>query len=156
MKSAALCLVLAAGCEVPTTTVAIENRYPTSGYLVVYQAFWQAVRFTEPVAPGTSSDPQNTVPASDNTAYALLAPGWEPESMTPPTSFVVLQSTSGFAVDLDSSLVIPIDDTTFAGNCAAGSHLDQQQTDFIATRVFQTVFAGRAYDAATCTTEASP
>ena len=156
MKSAALCAVLAAGCEVPTTTVAIENRYPTSGYLVVYQAFWQAVRFTAPVAPGASSDPQNTVPASDNAAYALLAPGWEPGSATPPTSFVVLQSKSGFAVDLDSSLAIPIDDTTFAGDCGAGSHLDQAQADFITMRVFESVFAGLAYDAATCTTEASP
>jgi len=49
-------------------------------------------------------------------------------------------------------LHIPVDDATFSGNCAAGSVLTQTQADFITRRVFATDFAGRHYDAATCTT----
>jgi hypothetical protein len=147
----ALC---ASGCDTPDTTVVLDNEYPASDKpaLVVYQAYWQAVSFAEPVPPAASSTAQSTIPASANTAYAVLAPGWDPASSTPPSSFVVLQSVNGFSVQLDDRLTIPIDDTTFAGNCAAGRLLKQSQADFITGFVFPTVFAGKHYDAATCTT----
>jgi hypothetical protein len=65
-------------------------------------------------------------------------------------------------------LSIPVEDTTFAGNCATGSFLSQQEADFITQVVFPSaqqgagweagpggehipnLFAGLRYDAATC------
>jgi hypothetical protein len=156
-------LVLAAlvqGCDKgPETQVILDNDYPPSAPvpLVIYRAFWQAVALQEAVAPGSSSPAQSTVAASDNTAYVILAPGWDPAGMAPPTSFVLLQSRSGYGVHLDETLHIPVDDATFIGNCAAGSFLSQGQADFIAQRIFtDAIFPDAApppfhYDAATCT-----
>ena len=138
--------------DAPHTYVALDNAYPTSSKLVVFEGFWQAVPFPNPIPTGGSSGPQNTVAASDNTAYVILAPGWDPTSASGPASLVVLQSKSGFAVHLNDTLHIPVDDAHFAGNCAAGSHLTQQQADFITQLVFPVTFASFRYDAATCTT----
>jgi hypothetical protein len=148
---------LAVGCDyvdTPYTNVVLDNDYsPTATTpLVVYQAFWEATSFSSPVPPGSSSAQEGTVPCSDNTAWVVLAPGWDPASPTPPTSFVVLQSRSGFGVALGDTLHIPVDDQTFAGNCAGGSVLSQSQADFITQLVFPSLFAGLSYDAATCTT----
>jgi hypothetical protein len=133
--------------------VKLENRYPSSPTpTVVYRAFWQAVAFPEPVAPGASSTPLATIAASANTAYVLLAPGWETGRATPPTALVVTQSRTGFGVHLNETLTIPVDDTTFEGNCAAGSFLTQGEANFIVQRVFQAQFAGLKYDPASCTT----
>jgi hypothetical protein len=148
----------------PATSVVLENDYPssTASPLVVYRAFWQAVAFQDPVAPGTSSDAQSTVPASANTAYVVLAPGWDPSSDAGPTSFVLLESRdAGFGVSLGDTLTIPVDDTTFVGNCDAGSHLSQAQADLITQRVFTpTIFPDASapfrYEAATCTTIWTP
>jgi hypothetical protein len=145
------------GCDTPQTLVVIDNDYPpSSSPMVIFQAFWQAVSFTAPVAPAASSDPQSTVAASPNTAWVVLAPGFDPTSSTPPASFIVLESLAGFEVHLDDTLHIPVDDTTFVGNCAAGSVLSQSEADFITQRVFASVFAGSSYDAATCTTTPVP
>ena len=149
------------GCETINTTVVFDNRYPASATnaLVVYRAFWHAVEFTTPFPPGASSEPESTVPASVNPAYVVLTPGLDPASDAGPggpTSFVVLQSRSGFSVSLNGTLRIPVDDVTFAGNCAGGSVLTQDQADFITERVFAGDFAGLRYDAATCTTVPAP
>jgi len=147
----------AAGCDArPQTTVVVDNQYAPSptGALVIHDAYWQAVSFKDPIPPGTSSDPQNTVPASANTAYVVLAPGWDPDASTPPASFVVMHSRGGFDVHLNDSLHIPVDDTTFIGNCAAGSFLSQTQADFITQFIFPTTFAPFRYDATNCTTTA--
>lgn len=160
VMAAALSLAaFAAGCDqAPDTTVVLDNRYPTSGTtpLVVYRAYWQAAAFQDPIAPGGSSDPQSTVPAS-NTAYVLLAPGWDPDGAAPPKSFVVMQSRSELAVPQNGTLHIPVDDTTFIGNCDAGSALLQTQADLIRARIFtENIFPGASlafsYDAVTCTT----
>jgi hypothetical protein len=147
----------ATGCaniDTPYTYVALDNQYPASAAAprVVYRAYWQAVAFTTPVPPGSSSAPQTAVPASDNTAWVVLAPGWDPSSSLPPTSFVVMQSQSGFAVHLNDTLHIPVDDAHFVGNCATGSALTETQAKFITQLVFPSVFNGLKYDAATCTT----
>ena len=149
------CALLWAGCDPhPQSYVVVDNAYPPSStrWLVVYQAFWQAVPFPNAIPPGASSGPQPTVPASDNTAYVVLAPGWDPTSSTTPTELVVMQSWGGYDVHLSDTVHIPVDDTTFAGNCAAGSALTQEQADFITQLVFPGVFASLHYDAATCTT----
>jgi hypothetical protein len=150
----ALLVAACANVDTPYTYVVLDNDYPASAPvpLVVYQAYWQAVAFTTPVPPGSSSPTLSTVPASDNTAWVVLAPGWDPTSASPPTRLVVLQSRSGFAVHRTDTLHIPVDDTHFAGNCASGSTLTQSQADFITQTVFPDVFRGLRYDAATCTT----
>jgi len=146
------------GCDTPSTNVVIDNRYPPSptNSHVIYRAFWQAVSFDAPIAPGSASDPQATPPASANTAYVLVAPGLDPSGTSTPTSFIVLQSRDGFSVSLDHTLEIAVDDTTFAGDCATGSFLSQAQADFITQRVFAQAFTGLSYDAATCTTSERP
>jgi hypothetical protein len=102
--------------------------------------------------PSWYCNPDDTVPASANTAYVILAPGWDPKSPTPPTSLVGMQSRNGFGVELGDTLQIPVDDATFIGNCASGSSLSQAQADFITQFVFPSDFATLRYDAATCTT----
>jgi hypothetical protein len=147
---AALTLTLA--CDTPHTEVVVDNGYARASGDVIYQAFWQAVPFTTPILPGTSSDAQISVFASPNTAYVLLAPGWDPSSAAMPASLVVLESRMGYELHFDTTLHIPVDDTTFAGNCAVGSTLSQNDADFITQNVFANVFANLHYDAATCTT----
>jgi hypothetical protein len=153
-KVGALCFSsLAAACDIPETFVVLDNNYPTdaAALLVAYQASWQAVSFPAPVPPGGSSEPQSTVAASPNTAYVLLAPGWDPTSPAPPASIIVLQSRDGFGVHLGDTMHIPLSDSTFVGNCAAGSVLTQAQADFITEFVFPRAFGSLSYDAATCT-----
>jgi hypothetical protein len=151
-----LALALLWGCEESVTQVALDNRYPPSADrpLVIYRAVWQAVSFDDPVVPGASSLAMDTVPASANTAYILLAPGYRPPA--PPGNLIVLRSRTGFAVSTDRTLRIPVDDSHFAGHCQAGSVLSREQADFITTRVFADEFAGQRYDPATCTTTAAP
>ena len=129
--------------ETPVTHVVVDNRFPAG--LVVYRAYWQAVSFDAPVLPGASSAAQEAVPSSTNPAYVLVAPS------SAPTSFVVLQSRVGFDASIGHTTRIPVDDTTFAGNCAAGAPLTQAEADFVTRLVFPSDFAGRSYDAATCT-----
>ena len=145
------CLTLcAASCagfpdEAPTTHAVVENRYAAPGGPVVHRAYWQAVSFDDPVLPGTSSVVLEAVPSSPNRAYVLLAgPG--------PSTFVVLQSRVDFGATLGHTTRIPVDDATFTGNCAAGAPLAPAEADFITRLVFPDDFAGRTYDAATCTT----
>jgi hypothetical protein len=147
---------LAAGClniDTPSTSVDFANGYPTSAPtpLVLYRGYWENVLLTTPVMPGESSGPQPTVPTSDSSAYAVLAPGWDPDASARPATLVALESRAPFAVHLDDTVHIPVDDTTFAGNCAAGSPLTQAQADFITQIVFPDAFAGYRYDAVTCT-----
>ncbi len=146
------------GCDAPQTYVVLDNDYPPerADSFVIYEALWQAVSFQTPVPPGSSSDPEKTVPASVNTAYVVLAPGWDPAGAAPPTSFIVLQSRSGLGVHLNSTLHIPVNDTTFAGNCTQNSFLTRDQADFITQFVFASDFAGRTYDPATCQTIGGP
>jgi hypothetical protein len=152
-------LALVAGCHgAPHTAAVIENDYAAATKLVVYRALWQTALFQDPVAPGSVSDEQDTSSTSSSTAYVVLAPGWDPSDPTPPASFVFLQSRAGLDVHLDQVLRIPVDDTTFIGNCAAGSFLSQAQADFITQRIFGTGLfpdvgtASFHYDPATCTT----
>ncbi len=144
--------LVALGCDSPSTTVTFEDDYPAPSGLVVWRAEWQSVWFDQALLPGQAADPQPALPASPNSAYVVLAPGWDPQSSAPPTSFVVLLSQNGFDQHLNDALHIPVDDAHFFGNCAAGSHLSQEQADFITQQIFRADFVGLHYDAATCTT----
>jgi len=148
--------LIACACDSPATQVIFENDYATTSANVVYEARWEATTLAAPLAPGESSDPQSSVFASSNAAYVVLAPGWDPSSGAAPTSFVVLESRAGYALDFDDTLRISVDDASFAGNCATGSMLSQDDADFLTQRVFAQTFTGLHYDASTCTTTPSP
>ena len=134
-------------CDTPHTNVVLHNEYPRleRDALVVYRAFWQAVSFAEPIAPGRDSGPRESVPASSNTAYVLLSRGFEPnrDAAALPVSFVVLESRHGFDLHVGETLHIHVDDANFDGNCAAGKALTQKQADFITQRVFAEDFVGQ-------------
>src|SRR5580693_2576252 len=100
------CALLACGWDTPHTEVVIDNAYPSSTANVIYEAFWLDNAFTTPISPGTSSDPLVSVFASSNSAYVLLAPGWDPRSSAAPTSFVVLESEGEYGLDFDNTLSI--------------------------------------------------
>ena len=146
--------LLGSGCgDAPVNQVVFANDYaPSPAAAIVYRASWQTAVLGAPLAPGASSAPIDTIASSDNPVYVVLAPGWDPASPSSPASLVVLQSRAGYALHLDNTLRIPIDDATFAGNCAAGSVLTQAQADFVTGLVFPEDFASRRYDAAHCTT----
>ncbi len=144
--------LLGCGWDTAHTEVIIANGYPDASANVIYQAFWLDNSFTTPVAPGASAAPVTSLFASSNTAYVLLAPGWDPSSATTPTSFIVLESVGGYELHYGATLTITVDDAAFIGNCAAGTFLPQAETDFITQNVFAQTFAGLHYDAATCTT----
>jgi hypothetical protein len=146
--------LLALACEAPSTStfVVVDNGYPSSSGLVIYQAYWQAASFQTPIFPGASSDSQATVATSGSVAYVVLARAWDPSSPAPPSALVLLQSRRPYAVHLHNTLYILVDDESFTGNCAAGSVLTPSQADFITQVVFPGIFAGSKYDATTCTT----
>ncbi len=148
----------AAGCDTPYTRVQFVNAFAptdaTAAY-VIFQASWQAVSVPGPIAPGQSSDAANTVPASNNPAYVLVAPGWNGDPNVMPTSLIALQSNP-LTVHLDDTLTIVVNDESFFGDCAAGSHLPQATADFIVGQVFAAQLGNVTYDAETCTLGAAP
>ncbi len=150
-------------CETPDPTNAVvDNGYPEladggdpSTQVVVYKAWYVTTLFTEPVLPAQSSDELRSVPATD-TAYALLAPGWDPEGTAPPTSLIAVQSKSKLSVSRGDVLHLAVSDVTFTGNCAARQPLSQADADFITQRIFPGDFANATYDATTCTSTPVP
>jgi hypothetical protein len=138
-----------AGCETEDPTSArIENTY-TDG--AVYKAWWVTTLFDRPVAPGSTSAELRSVPDT-GVAYALLAPGWDPESGTPPASLIVVRSKAPLVAGRGSTLRIQVSDALFEGQCSAKQQLTQADADFITERIFPGEFAKLHYDAATCKT----
>ena len=136
------------GCEGETATSAlVQNSFqvgPDSGNapsgVTVYRAWYFTTAFVDPVAPGASSDTQRTVPATDY-VYAVLAPGWDPSSATPPTTLIPVRSKGKLSVGRGDTLMIDVSDATFDGNCAGGARLSQDDADFITQRIFPGQFA---------------
>jgi hypothetical protein len=142
-----LLLLGAAACETPDPTKAVvDNAYPGT---VVYKAWWAATLFNDPVRPGESSDEQRSVPETD-VVYALLAPGWDPESGSPPVKLIAVKSKTAISAPRGDTLHIVFSDQTFAGNCAVGQPLSQEDADFITQRIFPGELANATYDARTC------
>ena len=159
LSAAVLCGAAAlVACETATPTSAVvDNAYaavPDGGdpaaQTVVYRAWWVATYFPDPVAGGTTSAEQRSVPATE-LAYALLAPGWDPASTTPPSRLIVVRSKAPLESVRGEVLHIAVSDQTFTGNCVAGQPLSQEDADFVTQRIFPGPFANVTYDAKTCT-----
>lgn len=149
----ALLSCVGAGCDTEDpTAVVVDNTYADA---VVYRVWWKAVLFADPVLANESSAEQRGIPATD-TAYALLAPGWDPASGAPPSRLLVFKSKEPLSVARGATLRITVADATFAGSCPAGSPLLQSDADFITQRIFPSDFTGATYDAATCTVRRAP
>ena len=151
--------VTACETETPTPSL-IENAYPAppdggdpTKQTVVYRAWWVSTSYPEPLAGGTSSSEFRSVPATDF-AYAVLAPGWDPASTSPPTRLLVVKSKGPLEATRGETLRITVSTETFTGDCDAKQPLSQDDADFITQRIFPGAFANRTYDARTCVTTA--
>jgi len=152
LASIGLLVALGACATEDATTAVVDNAYPRdpTGSIVVYRVWWQTTLFPDPVGAGESSAELRAVPSTD-VAYALLAPGYEPTSDTPPAKLVLAMTKVPLSVNRGRTLHIVVSDDLFVGNCAASGRLTQQEADFIASRIFPGDLAGRAYDPTTCT-----
>lgn len=147
--------VAACATETPTTAI-VDNAYPaildgasTTDVVTVYKVWYSTTLFRFPIAPGGESESERTVFGSA-TAYAVLAPGWDPSFATAPTHFVAVESTSPIAVNRGDILHIAVSDARFTGRCGATAPLSQTEADFVTQRIFPAEFSEVHYDAATC------
>jgi hypothetical protein len=145
-----LALFSVAACDTEdATTAVVDDDYSAADAVVVYKVWWSTALFSTPVVPGAESDSSRVV-TDDATAYALLAPGWDPTSGAPPTYLVAVKSKATLSVARGDELHIRLSDSTMTGRCAAGGGLMQADADFITQRIFPGDFAGGTYDAKTC------
>ena len=156
-------LPLLSGCATsdPTSAVLL-NQYPgaadastSNTSVTVFQAWWTVALFADPVLAGQISDPVRVVQGTDY-AYALLAPGWEPASGTPPPQLIPIRTSQKLTAARGDTLNIAISDATTLGNCLAGSSLSQADADFITQRIFPGPFSDSIYDPMTCTSSVGP
>lgn len=160
LVSIALFGALACDTENPAMVV-VDNGYPPvpdggdpTTQMTVFKVWWVTSLLADAVGPGSAGQPQRTVPNTDF-AYALIAPGWDPSSPMPPTTFVAERSALKLTVTRGDTLHVRVSDETFVGHCAAGRPLSQDDADFVTQRLFPGDFAGLTYDAATCVATAS-
>jgi hypothetical protein len=158
---AASAALLACETDDPTR-IQVENAYPevaTGGALaqqmVVYKVWWEVTLFDEPLLPTAASSEERGAPQTA-TAYALVAPGWDPASGAAPTRLLPLKSKELLEARRGETLRIRVSDATFAGSCAARQPLSQEDASFITERIFPGDFAAVRFDAATCTTTPLP
>ncbi len=150
------CLLLAA-CDTSDPTQAVfVNAYPANDggparNVILYKGWWSVAQLTEPVPPSAESDPVRVVKGT-GFAYALLAPGWDPESGAPPSILIPVRTRTELTAARGNTLQIEISDATTLGNCAAGEPLSQTDADLITQRIFPAEFDNVVYDAATCKT----
>jgi hypothetical protein len=152
----------AVGCETEDPSdVVVDNDYAVSDAgdaaagTTVVEAWWAVTLLPEAVAPGAEGQAERTVPNEDF-AYAVLAPGWDPSSATPPVKLLAVRSADKLAVGRGETLHVHVSPDTFVGDCTTGRVLSQDEADFITQRIFPGVFAGRSYDARTCTAAPGP
>ena len=155
-------VLISSGCDDSPTTARVANRYPppiagaaSADTTTVFKAWWVTTLFPNPVPAGTSSEPERTIEGSDF-AYALLAPGWSPDKGAPPTRLVAIKSVKKLTASAHDLLTIEVSDDQFAGNCAAGSTLTDDDARLIVERIFPGDFTDRNYDPSTCTSTPAP
>ena len=151
------CFLLLAACSTSGPTSALLlNEFPSASVagakdsMTVYKGWWSVALFAAPVLAGQTSDPERAVPGTDY-GYALLAPGWDPSSGTPPTRLIPVRSAQRLSVGRGDTLNFLVSDSQTLGNCAGGHALSQDDADFITQRIFPGEFANVNYDATTCT-----
>jgi hypothetical protein len=161
LVSISLLGAVACDTENPTMVVA-DNDYPVlpdggdpTLEMTVFKVWWVTSLLPDPVPPGGEGQPQRTVPGTDF-AYAVLAPGWDPSSLTAPSRFVAVKSATTLSASRGDTLHVRVSDDGFVGNCGAGKPLSQEDADFITQRIFPGEFSGKTYDATTCTASATP
>ena len=150
-------LLAAVGCDTPdATTIVVDNDYaitPDGGdpgaEITVFKVLWSDSLLADPVPPGSEGAPERTVLNTDF-AYALLAPGWDPGSSSLPPKLLPAKSLGKLTVARGDLLHVHVSDATFAGNCAAGKALSQDDADFVTQRLFPGDFPSGSYDAMTC------
>jgi hypothetical protein len=147
---------LAVGCNDQPTTVTVANDYPapsagaaSAAGMTVFKVWWVTTLLPSPVAPGETSEAQRTIPGNDF-AYALLAPGWSPDSGSRPERLVAVKSVQKLQGSVHDLLTIAVSDQQFTGNCAAGSLLDDLDAQLIVQSIFPGSFVGLRYEPATC------
>lgn len=153
-----ICSLLNAGCNTsePTTAV-LSNQYPSvseassADSKPVYKGWWSVALFPDAVPPGQVSDPVRIVQGNDY-GYALLAPGWEPSTGTPPTTLIPVRSIQTLSVGRGELLTFTVSEEATIGDCDSGKPLSQDEADFVTQRIFPGEFADLVYDAASCTT----
>ena len=137
------------GCNDTASSVVVTNGY---GDAVVQKVWWNQTLILGAIDPGATSAAQRAVPGSDF-AYALISLGWPPDPQSGP---IALRSMQQLSAARGAELAIDVFDTTFAGNCAATTGLDEETARFITERIFPGDFAGGTYDAAGCETIPTP
>jgi hypothetical protein len=140
---------LVSACDATPTTAVVENGLSVS----VYKLWWGTTLFSSAVPPGATSEPERIVSVTD-VAYALLAPGWSPESGDGPAALIAVESATALDAPAHQRSTISVTEDTFVGDCAAGRPLSEEDAQFIVERIFPGDFAGTTYDPATC--RASP
>jgi hypothetical protein len=156
-------LLGALGCETEDATmVVVDNDYPVAAEagpaangITVYKVWWVTSLMPDPVTPGAEGQPERTVANSDY-AYAVLAPGWDPSSSTPPPTFLPAKSAAKLSAARGDTLHVRISDDTFIGNCVDGKALSQDDADFITQRIFPGEFADAVFAAKSCTAARTP
>lgn len=149
----AACAALTGACETSTPTRAVlDNGYApaAAASVTVYKGWWSVASFLDPVPAGAESAPVRIVEGTDY-GYALLAPGWIADSGAPST-LVPVRTRTELTARRGDTLHLHIAPDTADGDCASGTPLSQSDADFITARIFPAEFAGKRYDAATCTT----
>jgi hypothetical protein len=152
----------AAGCssDAPTQIV-VDNDYlrveggAAAAPMTVFKVWWATTLLPDAVGPSGEGQTQRTVPNTDY-AYAVLAPGWDPDSGAPPSRFLAAKSLLRLQAVRGETLHVRVSDDTFAGDCADGKPLSQDDADLVTQRIFPGEFAGLTYDAATCVATAAP
>ena len=107
--------------------------------------------------PGADSEAQRTI-LSEETAYAIIAIGWDPSASTSPdpTTLRAMVSKRPLGVARGDTLQLSVSNDTFDGDCEGGRPLSQTDADFVTQRIFPGAFAGFTYDASTCAVSPDP
>lgn len=136
-------------CQTNLTEAVVVNEFSTDGGapLTVYRAWYRSTLYLDPIAPGTRSEALR-VGAGAEVAYALLAPGYDPE--VGPSRLVVARTKEVVETRPgDTSTIVFSEQTAFIG-CGSSAPLSREDSEFIMQRIFPGELANLTYDAKSC------